>query len=447
MALRPDRNIYSRTQADREHLQVEAAARPIYGLIGRLELLCIVYPIEALQRLWYHLDPRVYSERLRIRRISEGRSLRQGNRYVLLVLYEREAIPAFTQTVIDAIARRGLNLVISTNAEITPVLRQALLEKSCLLIERADLGRDFGGYKDGISIIQQRFGTPDRLILLNDSLFFLEKGLDEFIAAFDGDADLYAMTEVFEYHYHLGSFALSFGRKVLESRRMQRYWRKYRPISTRRWSVHEGEVGLTRALRKAGLRPRVLYHGARLLPHLMQLDTRDFLRTLHLLPTEFRRRLYVGYDELQRQQRGSTLSAIGSFSRSMRRFESADDEVYSDLRQANIQKLLLLNHEALLTYHEQERWAATKMCHEVVQTITSRNQMHLGGFLFRKFLGMPGIKRDVFFREAFKLEELENILAELKEPLADTMVEDMRRKGTQAHFKGLARILSKHGSI
>jgi hypothetical protein len=406
-----------------------------------------VYPIEGLQRLWYHLDPRIYSERLRIRRVSEGRSPRQGNRYVLFVFYGRDAIPAFTQTVIDAIARRGLNLVISTNAKITPVLRQALLEKSCLLIERADLGRDFGGYKDGISIIQQRFGTPDRLILLNDSLFFFEKGLDEFIAAFDGEADLYAMTEVFEHHYHLGSFALSFGRKVLENRFIQRYWRKYRPISTRRWSVHKGEVGLTQVLMRAGLRPRVLYYGARLLACLRQLDTRDFLHTLHLLPIALRRRLYVEYDEFQQEQQGNALSAIKSFSRSMRRFESADNEVYSDLRHANIEKLLLRNQEVIHAHHDQERWTATRMCREVVQTITSRNQMHVGGFLFRKFLGMPGIKRDVFFREVFKLEELENILAELNEPLADEIVEDMRQKGTQAHFKGLARILSKHGSI
>jgi hypothetical protein len=436
---------FSRATADREYLQVDAIGAPIHGLVGRAELLYIVYPIEGLQRFWYHLNPRVYSEKLRIKRISEGRRARNGNRFVLFVFYARDAIPAFTQTVIDAIARRGLNLVISTNAKITPALREALLEKSCLLIERADLGRDFGGYKDGISIIERRFGTPDRLILLNDSLFYFEEGLDDFIAAFDGEQDLYAMTEVFEHHYHLGSFALSFGRKVMESKRLRKYWQSYRPISTRRWSVHKGEVALTQTLMRAGFRPHVLYYGARLLPHLLKLDDRQFLQSVRLLPVAMRRVLNVLYDEFQETQRSSTLSAINSFSRSMRRIDVVDGHV--KLRNASIRQMLTLNHEAAVTHREQERWSSVNMCREVVATISARNQMHTGGFLFHKFLGMPALKRDIFFREVFTLEDVEDILGEVQEPLRDAMIADMRQKGTQRHFKGLARILSKHGSI
>ena len=442
-----DDSMYSHTRSDREQLRVEEAVAPVFGLISRLELFFIVHPIEGLQRLWYHLDPRVYSERLRIRRVTEGRRPRLGDRFVLFVFYGRDSIPSFTRTLIDAIARRGLNLVISTNARITPALREDLLEKSCLLIERADLGRDFGGYKDGISIIERRFGTPKRLIMLNDSLFYLERGLDEFVAAFDGEDDLYSMTEVFEHHYHLGSFALSFGQSVLQSKRVRRYWRGYRPISTRRWAVHRGEVALTQTLMRAGFRPRVLYHGARLLPHLLQLDSRGFLNVIGLLPVAQRRPLYVEYDELLVQQRTSSLSALASFSRGMRRFEAEARQDYPELRSANIRQLMALNHAVALTHQEQESWAAVMMCRKLVSTITARNQMHVGGFLFRRFLGMPAIKRDVFFREVFKLEDLENILVEFSEPQRDEIVGDMRQKGSQVHFKGLARILSKHGSI
>jgi hypothetical protein len=439
--------LYSRTRADRARLEQEALAGPIYSLWGRLELLLIVYPIEGLMRLWYHLNPRVYSERLRIRRISEGQVARMGNRHVLFVFYGRDSIPAFTQTIIDAIGRRGLNLVISTNAKISPRLRTALLEKCCLLIERADLGRDFGGYKDGISIIQKRFGTPDRLILLNDSLFYFEKGLDEFIAAFDSEGELTAMTEVFEHHYHLGSFALSFGRQVIENMRVKRYWQSYRPISTRRWSIHKGEVGLTQTLMRAGFRPRVLYHGARLLPHLLDLDGRRLLQVVRLLPVQLRRRIYVDYDEFQQEQRTTTLAAIGTFSRSMKRFESVRDGAHSELRSANVRKLLALNHEAASTHIDQEDWTLVSLSRDLITTITSRNQMHVGGFLFHKFLNMPGVKRDLFYREVFKLEELEVILSELDEPLRETIIEELRQKGTQLHLKGLSRILSKHGSI
>ena len=436
---------FSRAAADRERLKIDAIGAPIRGLVGRAELMFIIYPIEGLQRLWYHLNPRVYSEKLRIRRISEGRRPRNGNRFVLFVFYARDEIPAFTQTVIDAIERRGLNLVISTNARITPALREALLEKSCLLMERADLGRDFGGYKDGISIIERRFGTPDRLILLNDSLFYFPDGVDDLIAALDGEDDLIGLCEDQYLNYHIQSFALSFGRKVLESSRLRKYWRSYRPISTRRWSIHKGEVTLTWTLMKAGFRPHVLYYGARLLPHLLKLDGRQFLQAVRLLPVALRRTHNVLYDEFQESQRSSTLSAINSLSRSMRRIDVVDGHV--KLRDASISQMIALNHEAAVTQLEQERWSTVHMCREVVATISARNQMHTGGFLFRKFLGMPALKRDMYFREAFKLEDLENIFGELQEPMRDVVIADMRQKGTQVHFKGLKRILSNHGSI
>jgi len=447
MAIKPEGDGSSRTRTDREALRVEAVAGPLYGLIGRLELYSIIYPIEGLQRLWYHLDPRAYSERLRIRRLTEGRRPRQGDRFVLFVFYARDSIPEFTRTVLDAIGRRDLNLVVSTNARITPDLREALLDYCCLLIERADLGRDFGGYKDGISIIRQRFGSPQRLILLNDSLFFLDKGLDRFLSEFDGDADLYAMTEVFEHHYHLGSFALSLGRRVWDNKYFERYWKRYRPISTRRWSVHKGEVGLTQTLMRAGFRPRVLYYGARLLPALQKLDGSQLLQAIRLLPVALRRRLFVEYDEVLQRQRSSSLAAIATFSRSARRLAGENPEEHTDLRAAAVGQLLALNRDVARTFREQESWAAVQLCRSVVSTVTARNQMHVGGFLFHKFLDMPGLKRDIFFREVFKIEDLETILAELQEPLSVQMLADMRQKGSQVHLKGLARILSKHGSI
>ena len=63
------------------------------GFKGELELLFIVYPIETLRRVWYHLDPRLYVERLRIRRVSEGKVAQKGDRFVLFVLYAKTSIP------------------------------------------------------------------------------------------------------------------------------------------------------------------------------------------------------------------------------------------------------------------------------------------------------------------------------------------------------------------
>lgn len=432
---------------DRLFKAIDQALVRLTRMGWNVELFTIIYPIEMVMRLWYHLDPRVYSERLRIRQVSAGRSRKKGDRFVLFVLYTRHTIPAFTRTVLDAIERSPLNLVISTNAKITPELRDELLGKCQLLVERADLGRDFGGYKDGIKILEQHFGTPERLILLNDSLFFFEKGLDAFLRELDGSEELIAMTEVFEHHYHLGSFAISFGPPVLKSKAFRRYWHRYRPITTRRWSIHRGEVGLTKMLMKGGFRPKVLYHGAQLIPYLNHQEARDFLEAVRLLPTSFRQRLFSEFEDIHATQTDHSLVAIGTLAKSIRRIEATDKPMFSDLKTANVKEMLEINHLTAMTHLDRETWVLRTLGNRIVSTIMRYNQMHVGGFLFMKYLGMPAVKRDIYFREVFRLDEVEDILEEIGEPLKAAVAADLRQKGCQSYLFGLPRLLAKHGSI
>jgi hypothetical protein len=417
------------------------------GLRGRAELGFIIYPIEAILRVWYHLDPRVYSERLRIRRITDGRAKQKSDRYVLFVLYAKQDIPPFIETILQAIGRSHLNLVISTNARITEEQRDILLSRCNLLIERADLGRDFGGYRDGIRILQRRCDNIERLILLNDSLFYFENGLDTLVVGLDGEHDVIGMTEVFEHHYHIGSYAISVSRAVLQNARFKLFWKKYRPIPTRRWSIHKGEVGLSRMLMKAGFKPHILYHGAQLIPYMRSASLHELMTAIHFLPNDLRRRLFDNLDQLRVTQTSSKLSAIDTLSKSVRRLQRFNNPQMIDLRLANTTKLLSISHLTAVTHGERERVARNNFVDKIVSTITTRNQIHVGGFLFVKYLSMPAIKRDIFYREIYEFADIDEMLASVKEPMRGEIMADLRQKGSQGHFKGLARILAKHGSI
>jgi len=419
----------------------------VLNLSHPLGLIFIVYPIEGVQRLWYRLDPRLYDERLRIRRISEGRQLRSGSRYVLFVIYERQAIPAFTRTVIDAIQRRGLNLVISTNARITPGLREALLENACLLIERADLGRDFGGYKDGISIIQRRFGTCDRLILLNDSLFYFESGLDGLIAALDGEDDLIGMCEDHHLYYHIQSFALSFGSRVLSHPRIRDYWRRYKPISTRRWAIGKGERDLTRRLVRAGFKPRIIYSAAGLRPRLRDCGFGEHLDVVRLLPLPARKPLIERLDQLRMARTSTPLPIVDTLSRSVRRLQKMKSVAQEELHGMNIRELLTISQRSLTLQGHHDEWAIQSMGDAIAAVVGDRNQIHFGGFLFVKFLGMPAIKRDLFYRELYSLDELDEYLIGLDEKFKEEIMADFRQKGTARLLTGLSKTLYRHGSI
>lgn len=396
----------------------------------------IILTSEGLARLWYHLDPRLYSMRLRIKRVTEGQLDRKSNKYAVFVLYSKTQLPTFTANLIDAIGRSSFNLVIVSNADLSPLLRAWLQEKSYVVIERANLGRDFGAYKDGLGYVMSQEKDVERVLLVNDSLFFFSKGLDSLIAGLDGPQDFIGVTEVMEFHYHVQSYMLSLGRNVIHNTQFVKFWKQYRPVSTRRWSIHNGEVKFTRTLTKAGFRPHVLFQAAELGLHLRRRSIRDVVEAVRLLPEAFRQVLYRQFDEVIGEgTQVESVSVLEAISQGVVSFPAPN--------RSDGGRLGAISNQALTM----ERWNFEILTSKIVALIAERNQVHVGGFLFMKFLGLPVIKRDIFFRQVYALEEVYRILTELQEPLRDEVLADLRRGGTAEHIKGFRKILFRHGSI
>lgn len=406
-------------------------------LLYLLGLFAVVLPYEGAMRLWYHLDPRIWRESRRIKTVTEGRVGRKGQTYVLLVLFARHHLPAFTRTLLDAIARSDINLAVISNTEFSPSLREELLERACLLIERADLGRDFGAYKDGLSILQTRFPAMDRVILMNDSVFYFEKGLDTMLRELRGPADLIGTTETFEFHYHIQSFILSFSRALLDNPRFRQFWKSYRPIGTRRWSIHKGEVGFTRRMMKAGIRPHILYHAPALGGHLRNHAAREILAATDYLPSIWRRLLQGEFARLARRQMVSSRANVAFAGRSLQYAGSDENKVAPDIMTAV--------RETVSAGTDFQRWQLDGFVNRMVALIAKHNQCHTGGFLFSRYLGMPFAKRDLFLRQVYTLPEIYDLMSE--QPLRDEIMADLRQRGSGAQLKGLRRILHSYGAI
>jgi hypothetical protein len=414
---------------------VEAIGKTLFHWRQLIELWTVIPAIEGLMRLWFHLDPRVYSERLRIKRISEGALEWNSNKYVIFVLYAEAPLPNFTVNLLDAIERSPLNLVIVSNTELDVYFRAQLLDKCHLLIERANLGRDFGAYKDGVSVILRRAKDIERLILLNDSMFFFQRGLGKLISDLDGTQEFIGLTEVFDIHYHVQSFMLSFGPTVIKSKQFRKYWRSYRPISTRRWTIHKGEVGLSRRLTKAGFRPHILYQAAQLIPHLRTRPIREVLESVRFLPILYRQSLYREFERI-----------IGGDSASVAEFEAISQGVRT-VSPGGVPGRTETLPGITSQLQTMDRWSFDIFANKLIAAIARRNQVHVGGFIFMKYLGLPVIKRDIFYRELYSLEEIYRILGDFNEPLRDEIMSDLRRGGTGMNMKGILKMLYRHGSI
>jgi hypothetical protein len=241
--------------------------------------------IELGWRLFHRFDRHLYSEALRVRHVTEGAAIKPPRKFFILVLFCNGDIPGFTRTLIDAIARSQFNLVAVSNGTLTAQARAKLLGKSCLFIERNNVGRDFGGYKDGVNIVLRRFAEIDRLIIANDSVFYLPQGLDQLINSLDADDDVIGISESYKGFYHVASFLLSFGKRVVSNDAFIKFWRDYKPLESRQWAIFEGEGKLVQRLMRAGFRPRALYRTEDLAREL------DTVEGFKLLPAEIRRQL------------------------------------------------------------------------------------------------------------------------------------------------------------
>lgn len=350
---------------------------------------------EGAWRTWHRRDPRLYSESRRIGGLTEGISVKPSNKVAVFVIYAPKAVPDFTMTFIAALNRHSYNLIIVSNAELAAATKADLLRHCCLLVERVNIGRDVGGYKDGISIALQRFQNIERLIIANDSIYYLEGGLDRLIVGLDGPQDFIGISEVFEHHYHVASFLLSFGQGVLDGPAFRKFWTDYLPIQTRMWAIIEGEGELTKCLLDAGYRPHILYRAEHLLPKLEALSATGRREALALLPSKLR----------------ETVSSLAD--------------------QASVDG----NDVA-------EAFAGA-----VVDEVLKRNQMHAAGFAFMKFLNMPVFKRDIVYRELFPLQEVKQIVAAFGEPMRDEIMADLARRAPPSRLSVVRRLLYRHGLI
>lgn len=349
--------------------------------------------LETVRRGVLRLDPRLYAQNRRIRAVTEGLALKPSDKFAVFVVYSRSALPDFTTTFIKALNRHSYNVIIVSNAALGATTKSALLDQCCLLVERINFGRDFGGYKDGIDIAFRRFSGMQRLIIGNDSLYYLESGLDDLIAGLDGPQDFIGVSEVFEHHYHVASFLLSFGPRVLADPVFRRFWADYRPIPTRMWAILEGEGELTRHLVEAGHRPHVLFRAQSLLPKLLALSASERRQALALFPARIRKAV------------APLMEAPTA---------PADGPAFADA---------------------------------VVDEIMKRNQMHAAGFAFMKFLGLPLFKRDIVYRELFPLEEASRIMTEFVGPMREEIVADLARRTPPGRFDLLRRLLYQQGYI
>jgi hypothetical protein len=175
--------------------------------------------------------------------------------FAVYVSYDRfGVVHRYVVEQVAALAKAGFRIIFISHS---PKSRgfDALLPHCAKIIHRRNLGHDFGAYRYGLRYIRRLNPNPGAILLMNDSCYGFCNNIDEIWAHVgDGRADLWGLTESFEYAYHLQSYFLLVSGNLFKAESFWKYWNKL-PIHSKRANViRHGEIGLTQSVLRNGFR-------------------------------------------------------------------------------------------------------------------------------------------------------------------------------------------------
>jgi hypothetical protein len=90
----------------------------------------------------------------------------------------------------------------------------------------------------------------------------------------------------------------------------------------------------------------------------------------------------------------------------------------------------------------------TGLVSKICEHIAMRSQIHTAGFLYKKYLDCPLMKRDLLYRLQFDIYEIEHNLVEVgHEGHLIDILSDMKRKGPGYQLRSTKRRLFEQGIV
>jgi hypothetical protein len=333
---------------------------------------------------------RAFFPRPSVKATHEGTRIHPGGAYAIFLIWQPRRFSWYVQNALEALNEAGINVVAVANHDLSEDQIGYLRGLSHTIIVRDNSGFDIGGYKDATLYLTKSGIAPSRVLYLNDSSYFFKDGLtDLFKRMATSEADITGTFENWEHAYHIQSFCFAVSGALFRNERFQRFWTDYLPVNSRLWAIQAGEIGLSRAMVPAASSIDIIYKPNGLRPALSTLSKDNYASLTNLLP-----------------------GAI--------RFPSSH--------------FLRLPKPACVD--------------EIVSRIGQRSQIHTGGFLYRKFLGCPIVKRDLLFRRQFSADEIEQALIETgHEGHIEEIMADFKRKGDSIHLSAWNRLKVANGIL
>jgi hypothetical protein len=189
--------------------------------------------------------------RRHLRQITLKDAGKLSSNVAIVATWARYPLRHSVQRLIDSLRAEGWSIILVLNE--SPDVDQVLEDWSVpadVVIRRANIGRDFGGYQCGYRFLVSRpeFSSVQRVAFFNDSVFYPPRFASILPEVLNRDESLSGFFINLKSHPHIQSFAVVLGPKVSTSSQVRDFWNSYYPTSIRRYAIRKGEIELSRQL-------------------------------------------------------------------------------------------------------------------------------------------------------------------------------------------------------
>ncbi len=238
---------------------------------------------------WYvrgHLSRWRYDRaRGRRLRITPGAQPARPDMAVLLI-YQPEGLLGSTFLTLDYFADHGVSTVVVSNAELSPEDRARLAPHCHRIIERPNVGYDFGGYREGVMALLESGARLDALYVLNDSIWFpLARDSDALERLRANRADVVGLLmgnagKPSPDNEYIQSYFFRFGGRLIADPAFARYWRRMPLVDNKYLVVHRFERFVSRHFKQRGFAVDALTHWSELAHSLSRMEDEAALRAI-----------------------------------------------------------------------------------------------------------------------------------------------------------------------
>lgn len=352
----------------------------------------------------------------------------EGQKILLLALYEKGVLRSDIENLLITAKALGMYILAVNTQKVKEPDR--LKDKIDCYIERPNFGRDFGSYKTGFLHLYKHSWERrcDRLLLLNDSLFYSKTNLKPFLEQMiTTELDALGATENFEIEHHLGSFCISLNQHILKHRHFKRYWVRYSNTDIRPTVIKRGEMKLSKTLKRCVSSNDQFAALFNLTWLFEQLEKNNNI--IHTPDNIYRVADYyrlIKEGELLEWKRPSLKSVA---KRLIQKYSISDLSLISeendelDLKIENYNRHFINGVDGLTEFLKltlkdsnadslKER-VLDEIKNDIFEAFTAGSQIHLNNILLHR-LGMPLIKLDGLYRGAFSVVDIEKIAHQLQ---------------------------------